>query len=142
MNPIHTLLVEDNEGDICLAIEALEQWQNRNKISVARDGKEAIDFLEKSGAYENEEMPDLILLDVNLPKRNGHEVLQYIKQSDQLKHIPVIMLSTSSSEKDIFQSYENYANCFITKPAELETFFKVVAGIESFWILIAKLPKK
>lgn len=142
MNPIHTLLVEDNEGDICLTMEALGQWQNSNKTSVARDGKEAIDFLEKRGAYENAGIPDLILLDVNLPKKNGHEVLQYIKRSDQLKHIPVIMLSTSSSEKDILQSYENYANCFITKPAELETFFKVVAGIEQFWISIAKLPKK
>jgi CheY-like chemotaxis protein len=140
MKSIHVLLVEDNEGDIFLTKEALEEGKLVNKISVARDGKEAIDFLEKSGRFESVETPDLILLDVNLPKKNGHEVLQYIKSSDAHKHIPVIMLTTSSSSKDIHASYVNHANCYITKPVEVDEFFKVVLQIENFWINIVKLP--
>ncbi|HEY8398786.1 MAG TPA: response regulator [Flavihumibacter sp.] len=140
MKSIHVLLVEDNEGDIFLTKEALEEGKLVNKISVARDGKEAIDFLEKSGRFESVETPDLILLDVNLPKKNGHEVLQYIKSSDAHKHIPVIMLTTSSSSKDIHASYVNHANCYVTKPVEVDEFFKVVLQIENFWINIVKLP--
>lgn len=140
MKSIHVLLVEDNEGDILLTMEALEEGKLVNKISIARDGKEAIDFLEKDGRFVTESAPDLILLDVNLPKKNGHEVLQHIKTSDILKHIPVIMLTTSSSHKDINTSYVNHANCYITKPVEVEEFFKVVIQIENFWVNIVKLP--
>ena len=100
MKPIHILLVEDNEGDVFLVTEALEEGKVINKISVTRDGKEAMDFLDKKGKYENIQLPDLILLDINLPKKHGHEVLEYIKEKDELKQIPVIMLTTSSSEKD------------------------------------------
>ena len=140
MKQIHILLVEDNEGDIYLTTEALEAGKIVNKVSVARDGKLAIDFLEKRAPYLDAELPDLILLDVNLPKKNGHEVLKYIKESPRLKYIPVIMLTTSSSEKDILQSYQQYANCFITKPVEVDSFFKVVSSIQNFWISIVKLP--
>lgn len=142
MKSIHILLVEDNEGDIFLVTEALEEGKIVNKISVARDGKEALDFLNKTGKFENEELPDLILLDVNLPKKNGHEVLEYIKEQDSLKQIPVIMLTTSSSEKDILMSYKNHANCFITKPVDVDNFLKVIYSIENFWINIITLPTK
>ena len=141
MNLIHILLVEDNEGDIFLIKEALEEGKIVNKISVTKDGKEAIDFLEKKEKYKNEETPDLILLDVNLPKKNGYEVLQYIKTAENLKQIPVIMLTTSSSEKDVLLSYKNHANCFITKPLDVNNFLTIVSSIESFWINIVKLPK-
>ena len=140
MKPIHILLVEDNEGDIFLVTEALEEGKIVNKISVAKDGKEAIDFLEKKGKYQNEERPDLILLDVNLPKKNGHEVLEHIKSQKNLKQIPVIMLTTSSAEKDILLSYKNHANCYITKPVDVENFLKVVYSIANFWISIVTLP--
>ena len=140
MKAIHILLVEDNEGDIVLTKEAFEEAKILINLSVVRDGKEAMDFVNKLGKYIDVLIPDLILLDVNLPKKNGHEVLQYIKGNDLLKHIPVIMLTTSSSEKDINFSYANYANCFITKPVDVNEFLTVVATIENFWISIVKLP--
>ena len=142
MNQVHILLVEDNEGDILLTTEALEEGKIVNKISVVKDGKAAIDFLEKKNGYEKAALPDLILLDVNLPKKNGHEVLQYIKTSPKFKMIPVIMLTTSSSEKDIVSSYKHYANCFITKPVEVDNFLEVISSIENFWISIVHLPGK
>ena len=142
MKPIHILLVEDNEGDVFLVTEALEEGKVINKISVTRDGKEAMDFLDKKGKYENIQLPDLILLDINLPKKNGHEVLEYIKEKDELKQIPVIMLTTSSSEKDILLSNKNHANCFITKPVDVDHFLKVIYSIENFWVNIVKLPSK
>jgi len=140
MRDIHILLVEDNEGDILLTTEALKEGKIINKISVVRDGEEALDFLNRKGKYTDAVSPDLILLDVNLPRKNGHEVLQYVKNSEEIKHIPVIMLTTSSSEKDIKLSYSNHANCYITKPVESDTFLDVVASIENFWISIVKLP--
>ena len=140
MKPISILLVEDNEGDVLLTTDALYEGKISNSISVVRDGWEAIQFLEKTGSYTNAVIPDLILLDVNLPKMNGHEVLKVIKSSEKLKHIPVIMLTTSSSEGDIMQSYQNYANCYITKPVETENFMEVITSIEDFWISIVKLP--
>jgi len=140
MTQIHILLVEDNEGDIVLTKEAFEEAKILTKLSVVRDGKEALDFLTKQGKYTNADMPDMLLLDVNLPKKNGHQVLQYIKGDENLKHIPVIMLTTSSSPKDINLSYNNYANCFITKPVDVHEFIGVIATIENFWISIVKLP--
>ncbi|MCA2536322.1 MAG: response regulator [Chitinophagaceae bacterium] len=139
MRPIHILLVEDNEGDIFMTIEALEERRIINKISVVYDGKAAIDFLEQKGIYNKVSLPDLILLDINLPKLNGHEVLKYIKCNEKLKHIPVIILTTSSSERDINQSYQHHANCFITKPVEADNFLKVVSGIENYWVSIVTL---
>jgi len=142
MKAIHILLVEDNEGDILLTKEALEDAKIHVKLSVVKDGKEAIDFINKQGKYTAAELPDLLLLDVNLPKKNGHEVLQYIKSNENLKHIPVIMLTTSSSEKDINLAYNNYVSCYITKPVDVNDFLGVVTTIENFWISIVKLPTK
>ena len=139
MQEIHILLVDDNEGDILLTREALEEAKIINRISVAYDGIEAIQFLRNNGPYSG--APDLILLDINLPKMDGKEVLSIIKNDPDLKRIPVIMLTTSSSEKDILTSYDNHANCYITKPVDLERFMDVVRTIEDFWISIVKLPK-
>ena len=142
MQPIHILLVEDNEGDIFLTKEALENSKLYVNLSVVRDGKEAIDFLKKEGNYTTVKEPDLLLLDLNLPKKNGFEVLQFIKQDTQLLNIPVIILSTSSAEKDINKCYANYANYYITKPLEVENLFTVISKIENFWLSIVKLPTK
>jgi len=139
MKVVDILLVEDNEGDILLITEALEEGKILNNSRVARDGKLAIDMLHEnliSGA-----LPDLILLDINLPRKNGHEVLQHIKTHPDLKHIPVIMLTTSSAEKDINLSYQNHANCYITKPVDASDFIKAISSIEDFWINIVQLPK-
>lgn len=142
MKEIHILLVEDNEGDIVLTKEALSDAKIKNKVSVARDGEEALNYL--NNAFEDAEalIPDLILLDINLPKVDGKEVLHYIKNTKRLKKIPVVMLSTSSNELDVADSYNNYANCFITKPVDFNKFFEVVKMIEDFWITIVKLPSK
>ncbi len=140
MNPIHILLVEDNEGDILLTTEALQEGKILNKITVARDGRQAVDFLSKTGEYANAEAPNLILLDINLPKKNGHEVLQFIKTNDKLKLLPVIMLTTSSAERDISMAYNNHANCYITKPVDVDDFMEAVLKMEDFWINIVKLP--
>jgi len=142
MKNIHILLVEDNEGDILLTTEALEEKKIVNKISVARDGQEALDFVLKQGKFKDAQTPDLILLDVNLPKKNGHEVLQVIKTTESIQQIPVIMLTTSSSEKDINMSYKHHANCYITKPVEVGAFLEAITTIEDFWLTIVKLPKK
>lgn len=140
MRPIHILLVEDNEGDILLTIDAFEEGRISNKISVVRDGNEAIDFLKQSGKYVNRELPDLILLDINLPKKNGHEVLSFIKYTDWLRHIPVIILTTSSSESDIEKAYKNFVSCYITKPIEVNDFLNAISKIEDFWFSIVSLP--
>jgi len=139
MKPIHILLIEDNDGDILLTLEALEEFKIMNKVTVIKDGKKAIDFFETSPAKES--IPDMILLDINLPKKSGSEVLHYIKTSNAYKQIPIIMLTTSSSEADITQSYKNYANCYITKPIDVTDFMKAVAKIEEFWINIVTMPK-
>jgi chemotaxis family two-component system response regulator Rcp1 len=138
MQQIHILLVDDNEGDILLTREALDDARIINKISIAYDGLEAIRFLKNAPGANT---PDLILLDINLPKMNGTEVLGIIKSDPDLKRIPVIMLTTSSAEKDILASYDNHANCYITKPVDLDRFMSVVRTIEDFWISIVKLPK-
>jgi CheY-like chemotaxis protein len=122
-------------------MEALNEAKIINKISVAHDGAEALRFLNKQQEYQDSATPDLILLDINLPKMDGVEVLSIIKNDYNLKRVPVIMLTTSSAEKDIEASYNNHANCYITKPVDLEMFMKVVRTIEDFWISIVKLPK-
>ncbi|MDB5192843.1 MAG: CheY-like receiver protein [Segetibacter sp.] len=142
MNNVNILLVEDNEGDIVLTLEALADAKLNNPVHVVRDGVEAIDHLEHLLAHDPPNLPDLILLDINLPRIDGKEVLQYIKNHDRLKRIPVVMLTTSSSELDILEAYNNHANCFITKPVDLNKFFNVVKVIKDFWITIVKLPSK
>ena len=142
MKPVHILLVEDNEGDILLTTEALSEGKISNTISVVKDGWEATQFLEKKGKYADVSLPDLILMDVNLPKMNGHEVVKFIKTNDSLKCIPVIMLTTSTSPNDVRQSYQNLANCFITKPVDVNDFLNVISSIENFWISIVQLPNR
>lgn len=140
MKSVDILLVEDNEGDIVLTIEALEESKIINNINVVRNGKEAIDYVFNEGKYKEVSQPDLILLDVNLPLKSGHEVLMVIKGDERTRHIPVIMLTTSSSERDINLSYQHYVNCYITKPVDLSDFFEAVTSIEQFWFNIVKLP--
>lgn len=139
MKTVEILLIEDNEGDILLTTEALEEGKILNSTRVVRDGKMALDYLAEGLKLGS--LPDLILLDVNLPRINGHEVLQYVKQHVELKQIPVIMLTTSSAEKDINLSYRNHANCYITKPVEAADFIEAISKIEDFWINIVQLPK-
>lgn len=141
MSVIQILLVEDNEGDILLTLEAFKEIKAKNNIAVVKDGEEAIEFLKKEGQYTDSIMPQLILLDINMPKINGIEVLDFIKKDDRLKKIPVIMLTTSSSESDIAACYEKSANCFITKPLDFGKFLNVIESIETFWFTIAQLPK-
>ncbi len=136
MKPVHILLVEDNEGDILLTTEALAEAKTKFKISIARDGEEAINLLNKA----SQDFPDLVLLDINLPKKNGHEVLQYIKTTAHLKKIPVIILSTSSSPKDIDSAYNNQANCYVIKSLEIHEFTKTIAKLQDFWTDVAILP--
>jgi CheY-like chemotaxis protein len=140
MKPIHILLVEDNDGDILLTTEALQESKIINKVTVLKDGKMAINFFED--ITNKEECPDLVLLDINLPKKNGLEVLHYIKSSEKYKQVPVIMLTTSSAESDILNSYKNYVNCYITKPIEVNDFITAIAKIEDFWINIVSIPKE
>lgn len=140
MKEINILLVEDNEGDILLTKEALEDSKIINKIRVIRDGKAAISFFESITVKD--EIPDLVLLDINLPKVSGHEVLMYIKNSEKYASIPVIILTTSSSEKDILKSYKNHVNCYITKPIEVTDFMNAMIKIEEFWINIVSIPAK
>ena len=140
--PIEILLVEDSPGDVRLTIEALKEGKISNKLFVANDGIEALDFLMKKGEYENAVTPDLILLDLNLPKMDGRELLAKIKEEPRIKQIPVVVLTTSSSEEDIINTYELHANCFITKPVDMNQFIHVVQAIEDFWVSIVKLPPK
>ncbi|HCT84177.1 MAG TPA: response regulator [Candidatus Margulisbacteria bacterium] len=139
---IEILLIEDNPGDVRLTREVLKESNARNKLSVASDGEEAMDFLYKRGKYSEAPVPDLILLDLNLPKKDGREVLAEIKNDKDLKRIPVIVLTTSRNQKDIINAYQLNANCYITKPVDLEQFIKVIKGIESFWFSIVELPSR
>lgn len=140
MKHAHILLVEDNEGDILLTTEALSEGKIANNLSVVKNGKDALDFVFKRGEFKEVNSPNLILLDINLPLRNGHEVLEELKSNEKTKHIPVIMLTTSSSENDIKLAYRHHANCYITKPVEVEDFLEAVATIEEFWLNLVLLP--
>jgi chemotaxis family two-component system response regulator Rcp1 len=139
---VEILLVEDNPGDIRLTRETLKDSKLLNKMSVAVDGVEAMAFLRHEGRFIEEARPDLILLDLNLPKKSGREVLAEIKADEQLRRIPVIVLTTSSAEQDILRMYDLHANCYITKPVDLDQFTSVVRAIEAFWFTIVKLPSE
>jgi chemotaxis family two-component system response regulator Rcp1 len=139
--PIEILLVEDNPGDVRLTREALKDAKVRNNIHVAVDGVDAIAFLRQQGTHAADPRPDLILLDLNLPKKNGREVLAEIKQDDLLRHIPVVILTTSQADQDILESYRLRANAYVTKPVDLDQFLKVVGSIEQFWLEIVKLSR-
>ncbi len=138
---IEILLVEDNPGDARLTREALRDAKVRNNLHVVLDGVEALAFLRRQGKHAAVPKPDLILLDLNLPKKDGREVLEEIKQDDQFRHIPIVILTTSQAEKDIIESYRLRANAFVTKPVDLEQFLKVVQSIEHFWLEIVKLSR-
>lgn len=140
LHPIHILLVEDNPGDIRLTKEVLKEGKINNELSVVTDGEEALNFLKKQGKYAGINSPDIILLDLNLPKKDGRQVLAEIKSDPQLKLIPVIVLTTSSAENDILGMYAIHANCYITKPVDFDQFINVVHSIENFWLNIVKLP--
>jgi CheY-like chemotaxis protein len=141
VRPVQILLVEDNPGDVGLTIEALKEAKVLNKLTVVKDGIEALSLLRRQGQHAHATRPDLILLDLNLPKKDGREVLAEIKADDNLKRIPVIILTTSQNEQDVVKSYNLYANCYITKPLDLDQFIKVVKSIEDFWLGIVVLPK-
>jgi CheY-like chemotaxis protein len=138
--PIEILLVEDNAADVRLTIEALREGKVRNHLTVARDGVEALEVLRRQGAHGQAARPDLILLDLNLPRKDGREVLAEIKADPQLRTIPVVVLTTSSAERDILESYSLHANCYITKPVDLEQFVAVVRSIDDFWLTVVRLP--
>jgi CheY-like chemotaxis protein len=141
-NPIEILLVEDNPGDIRLIEEVFKDANIGNKMHVALDGEKAIQMLRKQGEHVNFSRPDLILLDLNLPRKDGREVLREIKDDENLKFIPVVILTTSTAEEDLIETYKNNANCYITKPFDLDYFIKVVSIIEDFWLNTVKLPPK
>jgi chemotaxis family two-component system response regulator Rcp1 len=138
--PVEILLVEDNPGDVRLTREALREGKVYNNLHWAKDGVEALEFLRQEGPHADAPRPDIILLDLNLPKKDGREVLLSIKNDDRFKQIPVVVLTTSEAEEDILRSYELHANCYITKPVDLEKFITVVQSIDRFWLTVVTLP--
>jgi two-component system, chemotaxis family, response regulator Rcp1 len=141
VTPIELLLVEDSEPDVRLTIEALREAKLRNRLWVVKDGVEALEFLRRQGRHADVPRPDLILLDLNLPRKDGRQVLKEIKSDDRLKCIPVVVLTTSKSEEDVLRAYELHANCYITKPVDFNRFMEVVKSIESFWLTVVTLPE-
>jgi two-component system, chemotaxis family, response regulator Rcp1 len=140
--PIDILLVEDNPGDVRLLTETFREGKISNRLTVIEDGVEALAFLRGEGAYGSAPRPDLILLDLSLPRKDGQEVLAEIKQDADLRRIPVVVITSSQAEKDILQAYDNHANCYLTKPVDLGQFMGVVRSVEEFWLSIVKLPPK
>lgn len=138
--PVEILLIEDNPADARLVVEVLKDSKIKNKMHIIEDGVTAMDYLHREGKYKDCSRPDIILLDLNLPKKDGREVLKEIKEDPKLKCIPVVILTTSSTKEDINQTYSNHANCFITKPVDFDQFLKVVQSIEDFWLTGVRLP--
>jgi chemotaxis family two-component system response regulator Rcp1 len=138
--PVEILLVEDSPGDVRLTREALREGKIRNHLSVVPDGVEALAFLRRAGRYADAPRPDVILLDLNLPRMGGREVLAAIKEDSLLRRIPVVILTTSNDERDILRAYELHANCYITKPVDFEQFSTVIQAIENFWLTVVTLP--
>jgi chemotaxis family two-component system response regulator Rcp1 len=140
--PVDILLVEDNPGDARLAIEALSESTVPNTVHAVRDGEEAMAFLHQEGKYASSPRPDIILLDLNLPKKDGREVLAEIKEDPDLKSIPVVVMTTSNAEDDIRKTYNLHVNCYVTKPVELDHFMKVIKSLEDFWLATVRLPSR
>ena len=140
--PIEILMVEDNPGDVRLTVEALKEGKIRNNFNTVADGAEALAYLRRQGPYAEKCRPDLILLDLNLPKKSGPEVLAEIKEDPDLRRIPVVILTVSKAEQDILKTYNLHANCYITKPVELDQFLEVVKSIENFWLTVVMLPPR
>jgi chemotaxis family two-component system response regulator Rcp1 len=139
---VKILLVEDNPGDVRLTQEALKESKMLNELHVTEDGVEALEFLNRQGKYADAPHPDLILLDLNLPKKDGRELLEEIKADENLRRIPVVVLTTSKAQEDIYRMYEQHANCYITKPIDFEQFIEVIKSIDNFWLTIVKLPSE
>lgn len=139
---VNILLVEDNPGDVILTQEAFAENKLRNQLHVATDGEEALAFLRRGPGYENAPRPDIILLDLNLPKLGGRDVLKIIKSDERLQSIPVVILTTSADEVDICEAYRAHANCFITKPVDLDQFLQAIRNVHNFWIDVVKLPRE
>ena len=142
VRPAEVLLVEDNPGDVRLTLEALKEGNVLNRVSVVPDGVEAMAFLRRQGPYADAPRPNLILLDLNLPKKDGREVLAEIKADPDLKRIPIVILTTSQAEEDIARTYDLHANCYVTKPVDLDKFLEVVRSIEDFWLAFVQLPQE
>ncbi len=140
--PIEILMVEDNPGDVRLTVEALKEGKVRNNFNTVGDGEAALAFLRRQGDYAGAPRPDLVLLDLNLPKKNGREVLAEIKEDPDLRRIPVVILTVSKAEQDILKTYNLHANCYITKPVDLDQFLTVVKSIENFWLTVVMLPPR
>lgn len=140
--PIEILLVEDNQADVRLTTEALKDAKVLNNLNVVSDGVEALAYLRREGRYQKAVRPDLVLLDLNLPRKDGREVLKEVKEDPLLKMIPVVVLTVSKAEEDIIKSYTLHANCYITKPVDLNQFIKVATAIQDFWLTIVKLPPR
>ena len=138
--PVEILLVEDSPSDTELTVEALREAKIRNHLSTVEDGVQAVEFLRREGKFAAAPRPDLIMLDLNLPRKDGREVLAEIKADDSLKTIPVVVLTTSRAEQDVLKAYQQHANCYITKPVDFEKFLSVVRSIESFWLMVVTLP--
>ena len=138
--PVEILLVEDNPGDARLTREALKEGKIRNSLHHAIDGVEAMAFLRREDKYQDAPVPDIVLLDLNLPRKDGREVLSEMKQDPRLRSIPVVVLTTSEAEQDIVRTYELHANCYITKPVDLEKFIEIIRAIEDFWLAVVRLP--
>ena len=138
--PIEILLVEDNPGDVRLTREALKEGKVYSNLHTAKDGVEAMEFLRRHGKYKDAPRPDIILLDLNLPRKDGREVLEEIKSDELLKRIPVVVLTTSKAEEDVLRTYNLHANCYVTKPVDLEKFMVVVKSIDVFWLTVVTLP--
>ena len=141
-DPIEILLVEDNPGDVRLTREALREGKIHNNLAVVEDGVEALRYLRREEPYEGATRPDVILLDLNLPRKDGREVLEEVKADASLRTIPVVVLTSSEAERDVVRAYDLHANCYVTKPVDLEQFINVVKSIESFWFSIVKLPTR
>ena len=140
-NPFEILLVEDNQADADLVVEALKETAlPTHRVSVVQDGEEAMAFLRREGRYQTAPVVDLVLLDLNLPRKDGREVLAELRQDERLTHLPVVILTSSEAERDLVQAYRLHANCFITKPLDLQQFFSVIQALERFWLSVARLP--
>jgi chemotaxis family two-component system response regulator Rcp1 len=139
---VEILLVEDNPGDARLAVEALKESEVPNNLHTVVDGEEAMAFLHREGRYADEHIPDLILLDLNLPKKDGREVLAEIKEDPKLRHIPVVIMTISNAEEDILNTYNLHVNCYITKPVDLDNFMNVFKSLEDFWLTVVRLPSR
>jgi two-component system, chemotaxis family, response regulator Rcp1 len=138
--PVEILLVEDNPGDVRLTREALKEAKVRNSLSVVGDGVEAMAFLHREGGYATAPRPDIVLLDLNLPRKDGREVLAEVKADPDLRRVPIVILTTSKAEEDILKTYDLHANCFVTKPVDFDQFIRVIQSIEGFWLTIVQLP--